>query len=111
MRLHRKTAFFAFVSIALAMARAPTAYAGGDRYPIAERLVENPADPNKLYVSSTFGLMITQDRGHSWYHVCSAAFAFDPGYTGNPWLRVTGNGSLLVDVQSGMISSRDEGCD
>jgi MYXO-CTERM domain-containing protein len=89
---------------------ASTASANG-RFPRAERLIEHPTDPNKLYIAATYGLQLTTDRGKNWYHVCETAFSFQMGYTGDPVVSLTGNGSLLAGAQSALVLSTDNGCD
>src|SRR6476619_4393781 len=81
------------------------------RFPRAEHLVESPSDANKLYLSATYGLLATNDRGRNWYHVCESAFAFQTMYTGDPVFGLTGNESLLIGVQSNVSVSTDGGCD
>jgi hypothetical protein len=82
------------------------------RFPRAERLIENPTDPNKLYLAATFGIMTTADRGQNWYHVCEAAFSFQTKYGGDPVLSLLGdNSSLLVGTQASFSLSTSQGCD
>jgi hypothetical protein len=80
------------------------------RYPRAQRLVEDPNDPNRLALAATFGLVVTSDRGRNWYHVCEAAFSRQPAYNGDPLLAVIPGGPFLVDVQSSLSVSPDQGC-
>jgi hypothetical protein len=94
----------------VATAFASTASANS-RFPRAERLIENPADSNKLYLAATYGIMLTPDRGKNWYHVCETAFSFQMGYTGDPVVSLTGAGTLLAGTQSSLQLSTDEACD
>jgi hypothetical protein len=89
----------------------PAAASANGRFPRAERLLESPTDPNKLYLAATHGIVVTEDRGHNWRLVCDAAFSFLPYYTGDPLLSLTGDESLLVGVQAALSISRDRGCD
>lgn len=84
---------------------------GNGRFPRAERLIESPSDPNRLYVAATYGILLTSDRGKNWYHVCENAFSFQDMYTGDPVLSLTEDESLLVGVQNGLNISHDHGCD
>ncbi len=88
---------------------ATTALANG-RFPHAERLVEDPNDSNQLYLAGTYGIVATSDRGASWYMICEASFAQSAGYTGDPLLDITSDGSLIVGVQTSIALSTDRGC-
>jgi photosystem II stability/assembly factor-like uncharacterized protein len=94
---------------ALSLSFASTARANG-RFPRAERLVEDPRDPNSLILAATYGLVTTTDHGASWYHICEQAFAADDSYVGDPLVDFAASGSLLVDVQTTLNVSRDRGC-
>lgn len=100
--------YASLVGVAL-LASAPPALANG-RYPRAERLLENPGDPNELWLAATYGLLVTHDRGKSWRHVCEAGFALDSQYLGDPLLSFASNGILQVGVQTSINMSSDEGC-
>ena len=89
---------------------APLAALANGRFPRADRLVEDPRDPNRLVVAATYGIVTTADRGRSWHHICEASFAgFEP-YVGDPILDLAGDGAMLVDVQSALNISVDQGC-
>jgi hypothetical protein len=109
-RMSRFQSSLSLAAAAMATLFATTASANG-RFPRAQRLIEHPTDPNKLYIAATYGLLLTTDRGMNWYHVCEAAFAFDPKYPGDPVLSLTGNGWLLTATQASMNLSTDQGCD
>jgi hypothetical protein len=100
-----------WLPVSLAATVLASTASANSRFPRAERLIENPADSNKLYLAATYGLMVTSDRGMNWYHVCEAAFSFQTGYTGDPVVMLTGAGSLLASSQSSLQVSTDEGCD
>jgi hypothetical protein len=89
---------------------APWTASANGRFPRATRLIEDPRDPLHLVLAATYGIVITADRGRNWHHVCEASFAgFEP-YVGDPILDLTGDGALLVDVQSALNLSVDNGC-
>jgi hypothetical protein len=80
------------------------------RFPRAQHMVESPSDPNRLMLAATFGLLVTSDRGKSWYHVCEKGFSFQDNYGGDPLLALTSDESMLVGVQSSLNVSHDHGC-
>ena len=100
---------FAVIVAGLVWCAPWTARANG-RFPRANRLIEDPHDPLHLVLAATYGIVVTSDRGRNWHHVCEASFAgFEP-YVGDPILDLTGEGALLVDVQSELNLSVDKGC-
>ncbi|HTV21346.1 MAG TPA: FixH family protein [Polyangiaceae bacterium] len=51
---------------------ASTAAANG-RFPRAQRLIQDQANPDVMALYGTYGLIVTRDGGASWRHVCEAA--------------------------------------
>ncbi len=80
------------------------------RFPRAARLVESPRDPNRLTIVATYGLLLTEDRGRHWYHVCDAAFTFEQGFSTDPVFGLTADESFLVGAQTRLTRSSDRGC-
>ncbi len=75
--------------------------AANGRFPRAQRLLEDPSDPAHLILGATYGLLITDDRGKSWRHVCEAAY----GVTDLPIdgiTALTADGTLLAGIYSGV---------
>ena len=101
--------WMALLSAAALLCASP-ALANG-RFPRALRLVESPTDADKLVVVGTYGLLVTEDRGRHWYHVCDPAFTFEAGFGSDPVFGLTGDGSFLVGAQTRMTRSNDRGCD
>ncbi len=97
------------MTLALALSTPCIASANG-RFPRAERLLEDPQDPNHLVLAATYGLLTTQDHGKSWFHVCEAAFA-EPGGQTDPVAALTTDGSLLISIFSSLSRSHDGACD
>src|SRR5262252_4905785 len=95
--------------LALAMAVPSVARANG-RFPRAERLVEDPRDPQHLILGATYGLLTTHDRGRSWSYICEASFSGIDQYVGDPLVDLAEDGTLLVGVQIGINVSSDLGC-
>src|SRR6266511_3800152 len=98
----------AALTTAMATMIAATSASANGRFPRAERLIEHPSDPNTLYLAATYGLLVTHDRGCSWYHVCESAFAYLMQYTGDPILTLASDGALVVGTQSNVTVSRSE---
>jgi MYXO-CTERM domain-containing protein len=73
---------------------APLAHGNG-RFPRAERLIEQGGDPEKLVLAATYGLLVTNDRGAEWRHVCELGFAFANAEI-DPVVATFSDGSMLV---------------
>src|SRR5262245_7909924 len=79
------------------------------RFPRAQQLLEDPRDPDHLYLAATFGLLETVDRGQHWYQICEVAFA-GKQLEGDPLLEVLPNGSVLSGISETLNISDDCGC-
>lgn len=64
--------------------------------------------PEQLAVSTTFGVLLSDDRGCSWRWVCEEGIGLPKGQRSQA-LRSAGGG-LLVAAPSGLLRSTDEGC-
>jgi hypothetical protein len=101
----------AAVAAALAVTfGAPSSARANGRFPRAERLIEDPRDPNHLILGATYGLVTTADRGGNWYYICEAAFSGLQQYVGDPIVDLGSSGAMIVDVQSSIEVSSDDGC-
>src|SRR5262245_38736021 len=72
------------------------AHANG-RFPESLRLLEHPGNPDRLYLGATFGLLVSQDRGESWFSICEQAFALQY-VEGDPLLEVLPDGTVLAGI-------------
>jgi photosystem II stability/assembly factor-like uncharacterized protein len=78
------------------------------RYPLADQIVVDPANPDHLVARATFGLLGSDDAGQRFRWVCETAV----GYFGveDPPIAVTANGSVVVAHSKGLSVSADGGC-
>lgn len=93
----------------LALSLANPTRANG-RFPRAERLLEDASNADRLVLAATYGLLVTQDRGQNWYHVCEASFA-EPDVQTDPVAAVTESGALLTSINSMLTRSEPDACD
>ncbi len=100
-----------FASILLALCAAPSvALAHEDgRFPQSSRVIEDPSDPTRLWVASTFGLLTTSDRGAGWQYLCAHHFAKEHA-EGDPLLEYAG-GSVFSGLSAMLNRSANCGCD
>jgi photosystem II stability/assembly factor-like uncharacterized protein len=96
------------LSVVLIGARPEEARANG-RFPEAQRLVEDPRDAARLYLTGTYGLLLTEDRGSTWFYVCESAFALN-FVEGDPLFEVLADGALLGGIYETLNRSSDCGC-
>jgi MYXO-CTERM domain-containing protein len=79
------------------------------RFPEAQKLIEDPRDPNRLLLAGTYGLLVSQDRGQNWYYLCEEAFALEL-IEGDPLLELLPNGEMLAGLIATLNRSTDCGC-
>jgi hypothetical protein len=70
------------------------AWANG-RFPRAQVLLERDGDPDRLVLAATYGLLLSDDRGGEWRHVCELGFAFSVAEI-DPLVGLFEDGSMLV---------------
>ena len=79
------------------------------RFPAANQLVINPADPNHFVVRTSFGFVESTDAGRSYRWICEGAISRKDVHEAP--VALTGDGSLVVAVPfEGVAVSHDHGC-
>ena len=96
-------------AVALALAAPSSRALANGRFPESQRLLEHPSDPNRLYLTGTWGMLLTHDRGQNWYYVCESAFALEY-VEGDPLLEVLAGGELVGGIRQSLNTSTDCGC-
>jgi hypothetical protein len=86
----------------------PAAALANGRPPITNGVHFRPGDNHALYVSSTFGLLISHDDGCSFRWVCEKNIGY--GGTFDPKYRIAADGTIFATTYSGLRVSRDGGC-
>lgn len=79
------------------------------RFPRAQRLREDNGNPQRLVLGATYGLLVTENRGAEWRHVCEL------GYAGSiddidPLVEVPPDGALLVTAAHSLNRSASPFC-
>ncbi|TAK23857.1 MAG: hypothetical protein EPO40_25195 [Myxococcaceae bacterium] len=78
------------------------------RFPNAQEFHQAPgSNRNLMVVRVTFGLLVSFDRGQRWEYWCEDALQYGDGY--DPPLSYAADGTLLVALQDGLVTTRD-GC-
>ncbi|MEO8213770.1 MAG: hypothetical protein ABI560_11285 [Myxococcales bacterium] len=92
---------FALFSVAL------PAYANG-RFPEANQLVVDPADPRHLVVRTTFGILRSFDAGATWTWTCEEAVS--PLGLLDEEILITSAGRTWVALSDGIATADRQGC-
>ena len=98
--------------LALALLAVPSLIPGvaqaNGRFPNAQEFHQGPgANRDLMVVRFTFGLAVSVDRGQRWEYWCEDALQYGDGY--DPPLSYAADGTLLVALQDGLVSTRN-GC-
>ena len=98
------SSLLALVLILLAPCRARA----NGTFPAVSQLVADPADADHLVLRTTFGLLVTRDRGSTWDWLCEAGAGYKDV---EPPLAVLPGGVILLGVPDGVSRSDAAGCD
>jgi hypothetical protein len=80
------------------------------RFPRAQRLLEDPREPDRLILAATYGLLVTADRGASWRYVCEAAYG-ERDLSVDALTALSDEGALLAGIYSGVSRAERDACD
>ncbi|MGK4002191.1 hypothetical protein WMF31_06170 [Sorangium sp. So ce1036] len=96
------------IALASAALAASTPASANGRYPSAGQILVDPADPRRIVLRATYGVLTTSDGGERWSWICEESI----GYSGfeDPMLVITGDGSILAGLSSGLSATHDRGC-
>lgn len=89
---------------------APGAHANG-RFPASNQIVFSPASPGDIVVRTTFGIIFSSDAAATWRWLCEDTLGLPPTSNEDPYLGVTGNGSVVAGLSLGLEVSANGGCD
>lgn len=86
---------------------APALARANGTFPAVSQLVADPGDAEHLVLRTTFGLLVTRDRGATWDWLCEAG----AGYKDlEPPLAVLPGGVILLGLPGGVSRSDATGC-
>jgi hypothetical protein len=77
-------------------------------FPAVSQLVSDPADADHLVLRSTFGLLVTRDRGANWDWLCEGGLGYKDV---QPPMAVLPGGVILLAVPDGISHGDAAGCD
>lgn len=97
----------ALASVLLLLAAAPEAHANG-RFPESNAIFFAPNDNDYVLLRTTFGLIISHDRGATWDWVCERSI----GLAGveDPMYSITPDDTVIASSFQGLAISRDRSC-
>lgn len=80
------------------------------RFPLSQRFFQEQGNPDHLRISATFGLLLSQDAGLNWYHVCEGELTPEL-LESDPLFEVLPDGSMLAALVRPLRRSTDCGCE
>jgi hypothetical protein len=106
--VHRARSRIAGALGALACALLASTAAANGRFPRAQRLIQDPANPDVIALYGTYGLLVTRDAGASWHHVCEAATG---PYAGeDSLLEIMAGARIVLRTDTGLARSDASFC-
>jgi photosystem II stability/assembly factor-like uncharacterized protein len=78
------------------------------QFPAANQVVVSPSDSKMLVLRTTFGVLLSRDRGQSWDWICEQAIGYPNGE--EAFLGVTGDSTIIGGTFGGLVLSSDHGC-
>lgn len=76
------------------------------RFPLAGQIVVDPSDPMRIFVRTTYGILVTEDGSNTWSWICPEAPGVDAD-SEDPAIAVGSDGSLLVGTFNGLSRAPD----
>jgi hypothetical protein len=78
------------------------------RFPLAQQLLLDPSDDQRMWLRATYGLLTSKDGGKNWSWICEQAAGYTSGE--DPAVAVTGDGTFLSGAIEGLFATTDHGC-
>lgn len=103
----RMTVWRGAAALALVVA-APVAARANGRFPATMSVSFQEGDDQKIFVGSTFGLLMSPDDGATWRWVCEQAIGYEGVF--DPVFAVSRTGTIFATSYDGLSISRDGGC-
>ncbi|MEZ4392637.1 MAG: hypothetical protein R3A48_16230 [Polyangiales bacterium] len=98
------------LALTLCLAAAAPAALGNGRFPSAQHLVGGPPGvADRLAVRTTFGLLLSLDRGQRWTFYCEDLLGLSNTSLWDAPIQFASDGSLFAGLPDGMVRLRD-GC-
>jgi hypothetical protein len=91
-----------------ALLTSPLALANG-RFPASNQLVVSPSDPTFMVLRTTFGMLVSHDRGSTWDWICESAYGVRSGIE-DPAIAITAGGTVFAATFEGLEIAPDQGC-
>lgn len=108
MKLLRPRRSLLAVAVALSALSLPRDAGANGRFPAANQVATNAADPAQVLMRTTFGLLVSHDRGKTFDWVCEQLVGY--GGVQDPGVAVFADGTLAAAAFEGLATSRDGGC-
>ena len=87
---------------------APRFALANGRFPIADQLVIDPADPSHIVLRTTYGILGSTDAGANFTWMCEVAVGY--GGAQDPAMGILADGTILAGIFEGLAVSHDRRC-
>jgi hypothetical protein len=95
------------LALAATLLAARPAAANG-RFPASTTVRVQPGQTDRLLLGTTFGVLLSQDGGQSFYWICEDAIGYGGNY--DPDYAITPGGAIFATSYDGLRVTRDGGC-
>jgi hypothetical protein len=79
------------------------------RFPRAQRLIQSSDVPAVMSLYGTYGLLVTQDGGRTWNHICESATGTYMGE--DPLLEILPGTKIIARTETALVASQSSWCD
>jgi hypothetical protein len=98
----------AALGVAVSVLLGSASASANGRFPRAQRLVQSAERADIMALYGTYGLLVTQDGGKSWNHICEAATGT---YTGeDPLLEIMPGTRIVARTETALVASTESWC-
>lgn len=98
----------ATIGLGVTILFAATGAQANGRFPRAQRLVQSGDTAGVMALYGTYGLIVTQDGGKSWNHVCEAATGTYGGE--DPLLEIMPGTRIVARTETALVASQESWC-
>jgi photosystem II stability/assembly factor-like uncharacterized protein len=85
----------------------PAEAAANGAFPAVSQIVVDPVDSDRLFLRSTFGIVVSPDRGANWDWICESAAGY---FNVEPPMTVLEDGRVILGLAHGVSRSVPGGC-
>lgn len=104
-----KRALLALTVAAASLLASPREAKANGRFPESNQIFLSPKDPQEMLLRTTFGFLVSKDRGGKWEWVCEQAVPLSGSE--DPMVAITPSGNIVATTFQGLGVSTNDACD